>query len=556
MAVIAPLAIAALSWVSVEGRSTAAPWAENQELSSCAAGNTCAIRSSWEVVSRSARDARPSDASLRAPEELDRSVLGRRFSVLEDWNRPEGSGFVAGNELGDQVLQEVPHGTSSENRNPVTIVRLATPDSFAIQAFARLEQVDHFSDAGLPERSALLGNPKLGSPWPEDRFAWFGENLPPYSLAGGGASFGRGDFFAAVSGSQGWVWQHLPISDRLVPWKATVLESSMRWRNLNWTHRQQILSDLSDSGRVEERSGTASWRLNSPQILELGIRYRSGSARGAFERKAFEAGPWSRHSFKDGSWRWAGFHRVDGESHLLRDTLAWMDDLDGLQAGIELAVQASDRPDGTRPEVESALLGESVATPEREEWSGSAHLSLARDLGTLHLEGICTPSLVVSPRAHSVDSVPSSAMRRREIALSGNLPALSQRVELGWRPRQELSMELAGSLHRSWGALADRIDVSLPAWSAEASMSGRTRSGLSLRGHLGVSASSTIRNLHREDVRTGRRWTLDCWVGQILFRDRLTLSLALLDLLADDRSDLPEEGQRRPRLLVSALWSR
>lgn len=538
------------------GGDPAEPPLENRELSACALDPTgCAVRSSWEVLANPMGNLRPSDASLDAPEEIDRSVLGRRFSLLESWHRVDEAGFLVGNELGDQVLQEVPRGTSPENRNPATCVRLASPDSLPWRVFARLEQVDHFSDMGRGGRLSLLGDPDLGSPWPQDRFAWFGENLPPYSLAGAGASWMSPNLHTQASYLQGWLWQHLPISDILVPWRVDRLDATLRWKSLRWSHLEQTLEHENGPGRVETSAGALAWTFDAPQILEAGIRYRTESARGAHETSAWSVGPWARHSLESGGWRWAGFHRVDREGHLARDTLGWNGIRSRTRLSAELSAQWSDRPDGIRPELESALTGREIAEPATEEHAYRIELRVERPIGPLDLEASNTPMAAISPRAFAADSFDASGRWGRRASLDGILWGWDRQASLGWTPSEALTLEFAVVARDRWGDPAEHVDMTPAKRAVSWSVRLANKSGLSLRTRLGWSSGTVVRNLSKRPATAARGWSLDAWLRQRLFDDRLELSLTLADLLAGNGPDLPEGGQRRPRLLVAASWN-
>lgn len=566
-------AFATLSAVAaIFAREPDAPMIENRELSACQQDPTgCAIRSSWEVLALPTGSARPSDASLDAPEELDRSILGRRFSLLEDWPRLHGVGFLVGNELGDQVLQEIPHGSSPENRNPATCVRAASPDSLPWRVFARLEQVDHFSDLGLGRRSSVLGNPSLGSPWPEDRLAWFGENLPPYSLAGGGASWISPGLYARASFLQGWLWQHLPLSDMLLPWRANRFEGTLRWKSLGWTHLEQSLSREDGPGKLETSAGALSWTFDPPRIeapsrdgrlreirpeeIEGGISYRTESVQGASEAPDWIAGPWIRHSLGSGAWRWSGFHRFDREGHLARDTVGWNAEISGTRVFAELSGQWSDRPDGTRPDLESALTARRIPTSAKEEHAYRFEARIVRSIGPVELEVASDPSATVSPRAFQADSFDASGRWGRQGSLDGTLWGWDHQASVGWSPSPSFAMECALARRDRWGDPVDRVDMVPARWRASWSVRMANGSGLSMRTDLGWSSETTVRNLSRESLSVEHGWSLDVWLRQGLFDERLELSMTLADLLAGNTADLPDGGQRRPRLLVAATWN-
>lgn len=532
------------------------PWAETPELSACADGSaTCLLRSSWEIVRVGHDQVRPVDASIDAPASLDRALLGRRFSLLEEWAPPASVGFVMGNELGDQVLQEVPHGSSPENRNPASCVRIGSPASHPLRAFARLEQVDHFSDAWLGQRSRRLGHPDLGSPWPQRRFAWFGENLPPFSIAGAGLDWTGREGAASVSFQQGWIWQHLVLSDQLIPWEIHQTDAKARWRWLRWEHTERTLdhahnrdiaADLS-TGRV------AIERFESTGIT-AGLSYRREAARGTGQTTAWRWTPWVEHRIDFGKWRWSGFHRADGDDHVARDTVSWSDSGANRDVRLGWAGQWSDAPDNVHPDLEAALTGRSFEVSAAEE---QVHLLFAKLVGRRgRWEGAfeTRPWAILAPRSFRIDSIDAEGRHGGIVALGEPLFGWKSGGLLRWTPARFCALE--ASLHHAaqWSKSADAVDLTPPVWTARTGARFQSLVGLSSRLQIGWTSSSIVRNLTPSARTVPARWSVDGWVEQKLFADRLTLALAALDLLADNRPDLPDGGQRRPRLLVSGAW--
>lgn len=540
---------------SVAGRTeiTHAP-EENPELSACGADSgLCLVRSSWEVLRHPFGAARPVDASLAAAEGLDLSVLGRRFSLLEEWDRVDGVGFLVGNEFGDQVLQEVPHGSSSENRNPATCLRFSSPDPLALEVFGRLEQVDHFSDAGLARRAAILGFPTPGALSPWRRHAWFGENLPAYSLAGGGARWSGPKSEVGLSYLQGWIWQHLPLSDLLVPWRIEQIDAQAAWKSIRWRHVERRMVREDTTGTLHASRGELAIALPGAG-LEGGFTYSRTDLSGPSDSPTLALGPWIRHRFEREGVRWSGFHRLDQTSHLSRDTLGWTGIIRGSSLEAALTAQLSNRPDAVQPELETSLTGRVQTATRAEESVFGGLVRVSRQIGPFALEMRQRPWLVDRPRAFQADSFDLSGRRGKTIALDGILYGWEQAGNARCPIADVAVAEFGLTQSLQAGQAADQVDLVPSKWSMRVSVRAGDSSGLSIRASLGWRSEAIVRHHSSSAWKVAPRWNLETVVEQSLFDDRVFLSMALLDLLAQDRSEFPDGGQRRPRLLVSGTW--
>jgi len=544
-----PTAIAIIATTSM----ALEPWAETRELTDCAKEpSTCAIRSSWEIVLHPFSDIRPSDASFSNSEGMDRSIFGRRFSVLEGWSTDRtGVGLSVGNETGDQVLQEVRHGSAGENSNPATSLWFSTPADRGLRAFGRFEQVDHFSDSWLGKRSRMLGSPNLSSPWPDRRYAWFGENLPPFSLAGAGIGSTRDGLEVDASFLDGWLWQHLPLSDGLMPWKLVQFDARAAFRNhLSWSHRRQLLRSEADRSRQILSNGELVWSPMGDSSLGVGSTYEFVSLRGMTESDQHAVGALLRLRLLRGRWMLAGWNHLDARGHAIRDTASWSDTLGTTALGMSVAAGTSDRPDGIRPEWENSLVGGAPRGSSAEERFLRLEARCSRTTGPVAWEARLIPWIINSPFAYPGEA---GSSWHQPVALKGNVYGAKARLSAKMETASK-GFEIACQHASQTGRAADSVDLTPPSWVGTATGWTGSELGLSLRAGLSWSSSWMVRNLPPTPRRIPSSIAGNAWLEQMLFSDRLRLSLAALDLFAADVADLSNGGQRRTRILVSANW--
>ncbi len=126
-----------------------------------------------------------------------------RFVPIMDWEtRQNNIWFYTGNEIGDELWQELAGTNNEPNRTPMLYGGIATPPFGGFYTMAQFNQIDHFSEATFDTRKERINSQK---------FAWFGENLPAYSGIYGGFGYsGTGDFFknaSILTGSEYlWAW--------------------------------------------------------------------------------------------------------------------------------------------------------------------------------------------------------------------------------------------------------------------------------------------------------------------------------------------------------------
>jgi hypothetical protein len=152
----------------------------------------------------------PGTLSLEAEEEIwnpdkwkDRRIFNR-FVPIMDWKAsvPGNLWFYTGNEIGDELWQELAGKGNEPNRTPMLYGGFATPAFGGFYAMAQFNQIDHFSEATFDSRRNRINSQK---------FSWFGENLPAYSGIFSGLGYhGSGDFFknaSILTGSEYlWAW--------------------------------------------------------------------------------------------------------------------------------------------------------------------------------------------------------------------------------------------------------------------------------------------------------------------------------------------------------------
>ncbi|MBK9575559.1 MAG: hypothetical protein IPK50_20525 [Fibrobacterota bacterium] len=530
-----------------------ASWAESQTLGACSRNaGACLVRSSWEIV-RLDLATHGTDPAVAGVTGLDRSLVGRDFPLLRTWDSLRGMEILLGNETGDQVLQELSTGGSSENSNPATCARLEGSIG-SWRGFARLEQVDHYSDATLSEHSGLLGQPRLSRPSPWKRYAWFGENLPPYSLAGAGARWQHGKDWTGVSFLDGWIWQHLPLSDRLVAWEIQQVDLDVRRSGFRWEQSARSLDRMDQPGKDRIMSGLAGWQIWEDR-LEGGLTWRLEESwgPGGVSHPA-ELAARARHSLARGRMSWTGCHLAGNDRFLLQDTLILSDTADGAPWKIGANAEWTDQPDNFRSQTEGNLVGRAFPLPSTPRQTYELTGKFEYPFGRLDLMVETSPWMVLAPRAFALDSATTEGRFGSVRVLRGVLYGWTHGASLGARGSRWESH--AGLRHAfQSGAPAPLMDFQPPEWQAYLHAQAGTPFGLSGSSRLSWQSRSLVRNLVQGEWSAPPRWTLDLWLRQELGRSGLSCKAALLDLAASDQPDLPAGGQRRPRLLAALDWN-
>jgi hypothetical protein len=137
------------------------------------------------------------------PDKWKNRQIFNRFVPIIDWEIKQSSvWFYTGNEIGDELWQELKKENNEPNRTPMLYGGFATPPFGGFYATAEFNQIDHFSEATFGTRRKRINS---------QEFSWFGENLPAYSGVWGGAGYnGTGDFFKnaniLVGSEYLWAW--------------------------------------------------------------------------------------------------------------------------------------------------------------------------------------------------------------------------------------------------------------------------------------------------------------------------------------------------------------
>ncbi len=130
---------------------------------------------------------------------------------------PEGApgswGFSSrlGNEVGDPYLHELVE-PEVENHTPYLSGFFRFPLGAGAGGAFGLEQNDHFSYATVARRSEAGGKPPA-------ELAWFGENIPPYSLLRAMAEGDAAGLRLRGEIDQGWWWNFSPVTGIVYPFE-------------------------------------------------------------------------------------------------------------------------------------------------------------------------------------------------------------------------------------------------------------------------------------------------------------------------------------------------
>ncbi len=142
-----------------------------------------------------------SESELWTPRKLRYRLLFNRMSVLPSWDPIETPSMwmKTGNELGDLIYQDFITDKDDRpvNRTPILELGVRTPLFHGFWGTFRLFQDDHYTF-----RSAYT----YRNNWVDDKFAFFGENLPMFSSAYGGFGFTNDFINASVLAGMEYIW--------------------------------------------------------------------------------------------------------------------------------------------------------------------------------------------------------------------------------------------------------------------------------------------------------------------------------------------------------------
>lgn len=461
-----------------------------------------------------------------------------------------------GNEVGDQLFREEDRG-DPENRTPAMWLFASSPRFRGWRARAWFDQVDHFSDRTLDVRVAAAGSPPVGG----RKRAFFGDNLPDQSFAGGGVD-GAFDGGAAAGAwaRTGWVWLPSAGSRMLGCWRTTTAAVSWEGERMGWTHAQGWFdrADTSSAGVRQARgtvrlSAAVGRNLSASAGVDYGSVRRSGEV-GWRPSRAWDADPWLRLRLGKDGWSLGGFHQAGTSTEAFRDTLSW----EGAVAGGRLRTEVwggwQDRPDGGAYEDSSAagIVRMDCRVPER---SLGGRLSYGFPLRDAELSMDAAPWLL--ERAHAFQPDRFDTLRGgwvvrsgREIALPGTLVGCKARAAARWKVAAFASLDASAQVDPVFDGPRDRTDLRAPLWGTSLGADLSHPSGLSVRPLLLWRASSSLRHLSERDWTVPAGPDLSVWVEQSWWSGRLVMSCAALNILSDDPVEAPGASEDRFRLLV------
>lgn len=539
-----------------------APAAESDDLARKAQDPSfSAVLSAEEVLHRDFRSPTPRTDEFQAAEPGTWRWFGRSLPVLDPL--PPGTAWHAqlGNEIGDPLFREAEIEPAS-NRNPSMRFDLSAPLPAGWRTGARFEQVDHFSDRILGMRHGLAGRPELGGAGPATRRAWFGENMPGHSFVEGAV---ENPDLAGLSLRTGWIW--LPSPGALEPqgWRATAIAGRISAAGLQWHHAQGWF-DRADTipGSSRQAQGWIGTKAigDSSTGLRFGVAYTAHVRRGDVAwnpGEALQLQPRVDAAFARDGWRLGGSHQAGTAFFLLRDTLAWSLDRPSWGTTIQALGAWTDRPDGLAPWSDSSRAGPVRMEARDLEQSYALRGLLRLGAHPLTFSVETSPWWVVHPRAFrpsGFDTLPRSGdlswvvRAGEERALPGVLWGWKGGCQVQASPTPWLTTDLKARFDPVLGGPASRVDLTPPLWTFSVGARAAHRSGFSLRPNLLWRDDAVVRHRSPEPWTVPAGFEANLWIDQSYFRERVTFSLAALNLLSDDPHQLPNAGEDRFRLLV------
>lgn len=544
------LATALLAWVGA--------WAESPLLVRKATDPSFfAVRTFPELLVRSYGNPAPRSEELCGTEPNEWRWQGRRLEVFRS-DRDSVLEAGMGNEVGDPLFREARESTDSlsANRNPALWFHLPTPRLGGVRLALDYDQVDHYSNASLGARTSRIGHQRLHRVDPEVRRAWFGENLPDASMLGmrawGGTEL---DWF--LTARSGWLWMSAPVSNDLQAWRVNQGEGSIDGARWSWHHAQARFERADTAqGRLDQAQGWIEGRPWADSSLRVGLHYAWDHSTGQAwspDREVLTE-PWFAVRLPFAGLAWRGFHAFGQDGYRLRDTLTWERGGGDDAVAVSLAAQWTDRPEGrpTSREVSSAGVAVDGCGRLEQTWLLSVRRSWSIPGGALALEG--SPWALLHPHAFEASGYDTSDgwIRRagRTVALPGWL--------WGWKLRGQIRQDLSRAISLDGVLQADpvfgepqgRVDLTPPLWGAGGGVLARHPSGLSLQAQLLWRDEATLRNASPSAWRVPAGWDANLWIRQALFRERLELECAMLDLLADGDRHAPNASEDLFRVLV------
>lgn len=543
----------------------AGPWAEAPSLLEKATDPAFhAVASAEEILHRRFDDPSPRTDEYAPPRSDGWRWFGRSLPVLDP--APLGNLWYAGfgNEVGDYGFREstVEETPDSDNRNPALGASISAPVARGVDAALAFDQVDHFSDRMKFVRRSLLGWPDFDGAPSRVRRAYFGENIPGHSfLAGSLVAQDRG----SISARDGWIWLPSPGTGELQCWHATTASGTLRLGKASWSHAEGWM-DRADTASGDARQSQG--RISSGFVGDSAFAWRTGIAYGLTRTSA--GAPWKPDgslsaqpsldlAFAAGNIRLAGAHQAGTDFFLFLDTIRAHADLGPAHVGLFASGRWTDRPDGSAPWTDSSTAGVVRMDSRALEQTYATGAEMALRLGSLAIAARSTPWWVVHPRAFAPDSfaIFSRVFDEEWIVRSGSERALDG-VLWGWKSSLEAdarvfdSVRLEATLRHDpvLGGPAGQTDLVPPEWAASAGLRYGHLSGFSIQPVVVWRDDAIVRHHSAEDWVVPSGFDANLWIHQSYFRERVVFSMAALNILAEDRIQVPNAGEDRFRILV------
>ena len=519
-----------------------------------------AVASASEQMTRGAGDLLPVSAdALFAPFGSAPSLFGAARGLFAPGPRDSLTGVIVGNEVGDQLWQEIGHKARIENRTPTTQAFGALPLGRAL-LWGELRQVDHWSSKYVSARSRRATNGN----WEDEidkLHSWFGENYPDFSVLGGGYRWNDGTLEADVQFRGAWWWPLSPGSLREIPLFVNALQTELRFSN--WRLRTQYYdAEIRSADSLDgERASIGEFLLSydagawRPWILvrvdDASERFVLQPGRGQVALAGVD------HGFRPLPFlRLAGSHWAGNGVWGVNDTLELEQRVDGHLFSEALFLRLSNRynPLEEWTEVEN---GETVADLSHcSTWQqyGLRTLWSSAPFGPFRLSLSSTPWVALDLPAFESSEYKwrdSRWTRRgRERTVEGALWGAQQRLVVDfsrcpcrlWQLEVVQESDIAGP----WS----RMDLTPADWRVALRHFSKLPGGLELGAALLYTTGAVIRNRSPEPFEEDPHPELDVTLRQRLFGDRAQVWFSLLNPLADDKPLYPDGPEDRFRALA------
>ena len=492
------------------------------------------------------------------------SLLGERRELFAPGPRDSLSGVLVGNEVGDQLWQEVASPARIENRTPTTQAFGAIPFGNAL-LWGDLRQVDHWSAKYAQARKARVVEANRWGETYEDLHSWFGENYPDFSYFGGGLRWEGPQLRAGVQGRSAWWWPLSPGTRREIPLLVDALSGSAEFAG--WSadaryFRGEIFAlDTAIDGENFEIAEFAVARSLGP--VHPWIRFRDTRASEEFplrpaDENVLLAGLDHEIGLLPG-FVFSGSHWVGNGFWGASDTLAFAQRIGGHRLSEALFLRLSNVRSPLERWREFAPGDRSDTLADLAHVSTWQHygLRLAWDsapLGPFRVSLSATPWTGVDLPAFRSESWTWSERRwirtGREATAEGAVWGMQDRLVVDfsrcpcrlWQFEALREDALAGP----WG----KMELVPAEWRLALRHSWKFPSDLEIRAALLWTSGATIRQRSPEAWSEGDRAELNAELRQSFFDGRVRFWLSLLNPISDDEPLVPDGPEDRFRAVA------